>query len=52
MYTHELRMHPAYESPKRRQTADREDRLRNYDAWYVQTSVQREIPKTARILRG
>ena len=52
MYMHEMRQHPAYESPKRRQTADREDRISNFEDWYVSTSVQREIPKTARILRG
>ena len=48
---HEMRMHPEFESPKRRQTRDREERLRAYENWYVSTSVVREIPKTARILK-
>jgi len=48
---HEMRMHPAFDSPKRKQTRDREDQLRAFENWYVSTSITREIPKTARILR-
>ena len=48
---HEMRMHPAFESPKRMQTRDREDQAKAYEQWYVSTSVAREVPATARILK-
>ena len=41
--------HVYWDSPKRRQTADREDQRANFNAWYAQTTA-RELPKTARIL--
>ena len=48
---HEMRQHPAFESPKRMQTRDRKDQVRAYENWYAATSVAREVPKTARILK-
>lgn len=54
MYTSEQRcmnMHPQFESPKRKQTLDREDQRANFNAWFVQTTA-RELPKNVRILRG